>query len=179
MAQPRTVSAPAADDLAGLEARRASVHAVVAPESRASLETPRRQARADPRAARGRRLAAPTDGRAAGARRRARALALPELDGEVGAPEPSHPPPLPPLTLPFDLYWDVFDPLAMPPDEPVAYSLIDDVADIRADLRRGLDLFDRGYPAAACWSWRFHFRIHWGEHLVGAQRALFLAQQGR
>ena len=103
------------------------------------------------------------------------ALALPDVDGEAGAPEPTDMPFTPPLTFPFDLYWDVVEPLATTPDEPVANSLHDDVADIRSDLRRGLDLFDRGFPAAACWSWRFHFRIHWGEHLVGAQRALFLA----
>ena len=105
------------------------------------------------------------------------ALALPDLDGEAGAPDPSELPATPPVELPVDLYWDVFDPLATTPDAPVANSLYDDVADIWRDLRRGLNLFDRGFPAAACWSWRFHFRIHWGEHLVGAQRALFLATQ--
>lgn len=40
MEQPQTVSAPEADDLARMEARRASVHAHAAPESRTSLETP-------------------------------------------------------------------------------------------------------------------------------------------
>lgn len=103
------------------------------------------------------------------------ALALPDLDGEHGAPDPAEPPATPPVTLPVDVYWDVFDPLEMTPAEPVANSLYDDVADVWRDLRRGLDLFDRGFPAAACWSWRFHFGVHWGEHLVGAQRALFLA----
>lgn len=103
------------------------------------------------------------------------ALALPDLDGEAGAPEPAELPSTPPVTLPVDLYWDVFDPLAPTPGEPVANSLYDDVTDVWRDLRRGLDLFDRGFPAAACWSWRFHFRMHWGEHLVGAQRAMFLA----
>lgn len=38
MEQPQTVSAPRADDLARMEAQRASVHACAAPDSRASLE---------------------------------------------------------------------------------------------------------------------------------------------
>lgn len=78
------------------------------------------------------------------------------------------------MTLPLDFYWDIFDPFATPANEPVANSFYDDIADIRRDLRRGLDLYDRGFPLAACWEWRFHFQIHWGEHLVGAQRALYL-----
>lgn len=40
MEQPQAVSAPEADDLARMEAQRASVHAYAAPESRASLEAP-------------------------------------------------------------------------------------------------------------------------------------------
>ncbi|MEQ1565177.1 MAG: DUF3806 domain-containing protein [Myxococcota bacterium] len=40
MEHSQTVSAPDADELARMEARRASVHAYLAPESRASLETP-------------------------------------------------------------------------------------------------------------------------------------------
>lgn len=105
------------------------------------------------------------------------ALDLPEATAKTDHPQPAHPAPLPRQSLPIDLYWDVFDPFATPPQEPVANSFYDDIAEMRLDLRRGLDLFDRGFPLAACWHWRFHFQVHWGEHLVGAQRALFLASR--
>lgn len=44
----------------------------------------------------------------------------------------------------------------------------DDLADIYRDLSDGLALWDRGTDnarAAACWAWRFHYEIHWGQHL--------------
>jgi hypothetical protein len=104
------------------------------------------------------------------------ALELPNVEAEADAPEPSAPAPLENLSLPLDIYWDVFDPFAFetPPKQPGAGSFYDDIADIRLDLRRGLDLYDSGFPLAACWAWRFDFQFHWGAHLVGAQRALHL-----
>jgi hypothetical protein len=45
----------------------------------------------------------------------------------------------------------------------------DDLADIYRDLSDGLALWDRGTDdarAAACWEWRFHYEIHWGQHLL-------------
>ncbi|GAX39969.1 hypothetical protein NIES4075_09310 [Tolypothrix sp. NIES-4075] len=33
-------------------------------------------------------------------------------------------------------------------------------------------LYNQGYITEAVWEWRFHFEIHWGVHLVGAQRAI-------
>ena len=101
------------------------------------------------------------------------------MEAESNEPEASDPAPLGKITLPIDIYWDVFDPFVTPPAEPVANSFYDDISDIRRDLRRGLDLYDREFPLAACWEWRFHFQIHWGEHLVGAQRALFLARRSK
>jgi hypothetical protein len=80
-------------------------------------------------------------------------------------------PPLP--ELPFDYYYVVFQPLTLEPEQPVAASLADDLDDIRADLRRGLRLFDAGRAEAACWEWRLSFRSHWGAHLTNAQRALY------
>src|SRR5688500_19998801 len=42
-------------------------------------------------------------------------------------------------SAPFDLYWDVFHPLALNPEEPTANSFGDDIGDIYLDLKRGLD----------------------------------------
>jgi hypothetical protein len=76
--------------------------------------------------------------------------------------------------LPLERYWDVFDPLVPEPEAPVSSSLGDDLGDIYADLVRGFEvLAERGIDAAV-WEWRFHFHCHWGNHLVGAQRAIFL-----
>ena len=72
--------------------------------------------------------------------------------------------------LPVDGYWDVFDPLKE--DEPVFNSLADDLADIYRDLKAELYFFDKNEIANAVWEWRFNFIIHWGAHLVGAQRAI-------
>jgi hypothetical protein len=72
--------------------------------------------------------------------------------------------------LPVVEYWDVFDPLEE--KEPLWNSLADDLADIYRDVKRDLLLFDAGHVDEAVWQWRFHFLIHWGQHLTGAQRAI-------
>lgn len=72
--------------------------------------------------------------------------------------------------LPVDGYWDVFDPLKE--DDPVFNSLADDLADIYRDLIEGLYFYDRSDLIEAVWEWKFQFNIHWGAHLVGAQRAI-------
>lgn len=99
---------------------------------------------------------------------------LPAVVGEDEAPEPGEVP-VCRLDLLIDLYWIVLDPLAMTPGEPGVGSLYDDISDIRLDLRRGLELYDLGFPLAAAWYWRFHFQAHWGDHLVDAQQALHRA----
>ena len=80
--------------------------------------------------------------------------------------------------LPLNIYWDVFNPLEE--TKPVENSLADDLADIYRDVRAGLSLFEAQYFIDAAWDWRFHFQIHWGQHLVGAQRALheYLSEEG-
>lgn len=72
--------------------------------------------------------------------------------------------------LPVDGYWDVFDPLNE--SDSVFNALWDDLSDIYRDLREGLLLYQRGQIVEAVWEWRFHFEIHWGAHLTGAQRAI-------
>jgi hypothetical protein len=72
--------------------------------------------------------------------------------------------------LPVNGYWDVFDPLNE--EAPVYNTLFDDLSDIYRDLKEGLVLYKRGQIVEAVWEWRFHFAIHWGAHLTGAQRAI-------
>jgi hypothetical protein len=73
-------------------------------------------------------------------------------------------------SLPIDQYWDVFNPLE--DTEPVLNSLADDLADIYHDVKAGLILFEANHFSDAVWDWRFNFQIHWGHHLVGAQRTI-------
>jgi Domain of unknown function (DUF5063) len=72
--------------------------------------------------------------------------------------------------LPIKSYWDVFNPLE--DTDPIVSSLADDLTDIYLDVKKGLVLFESSYPWDAAWEWRFNFQIHWGRHLVGAQRAI-------
>jgi len=74
--------------------------------------------------------------------------------------------------LPFANYWEIFNPLAIDPGEPVVGSLPDDLSDIYIDIFRGLALYDAGEIHAAQWEWKFHFDIYWGEHATSAIRAL-------
>ena len=74
--------------------------------------------------------------------------------------------------IPFDMYAEVFDPLIIPPEEPVIGSIVDDVIDIYRDVVTGLRAFEGGDMANARWEWGFNFAHHWGEHATGAIRAL-------
>lgn len=80
--------------------------------------------------------------------------------------------------LPVTYYFDVFNPLEE--ESPVTNSLADDLADIYGDVKAGLDLYDAQHPIEAAWEWRFNFQVHWGQHLVGAQRAIheYLSNEG-
>jgi hypothetical protein len=74
--------------------------------------------------------------------------------------------------LPVNAYAECFNALVVPPEEPCIGSLMDDLGDIYHDVKRGLLHFDAGHIEQAIWFWQFHFRHHWGRHLVGALRAL-------
>jgi hypothetical protein len=80
--------------------------------------------------------------------------------------------------LPVNYYSEVFNPLAVPPEEPAVADLADDIADIYRDLVEGLRLFDKGEPVGARWQWVFSLP-HWGEHATSAIRVLhcFLAER--
>jgi hypothetical protein len=73
--------------------------------------------------------------------------------------------------LPLDPYGEVFDPLPVPPEEPVVGSLADDIADVYRDVVSGLVEHRAGRPAQALLRWEITFS-HWGEHLTSAIRAL-------
>lgn len=74
--------------------------------------------------------------------------------------------------LPFNYYWEVFDPSIEDSDEPVVGDVADDLTDMYSDLIKGLWLLDHGHMHAAAWSWKFTFDAHWGRHAVSALRAL-------
>lgn len=73
--------------------------------------------------------------------------------------------------LPFDVYWEVFDPTDEP-TEVVAGSLLDDIADIYSDVVAGLVEFRAGRRAEAQWEWSFNLQHHWGAHATSAIRVL-------
>jgi hypothetical protein len=92
-------------------------------------------------------------------------------DGDIDAPTAPVPP-----KVDFgehDEYWEVFDPYVEA--EPLVGSLSDNIADVYADLSRGLVLWMTGRHAAAVWEWQFGFESHWGDHAIDALRALHRA----
>ncbi|MDX1593263.1 MAG: DUF5063 domain-containing protein [Gammaproteobacteria bacterium] len=75
-----------------------------------------------------------------------------------------------------DGYWLEFDPVGDAHDD-MSGSLADDLADIYYDVKRGLALFDEADDADhsddAVHFWKRSYRLHWGQHLVDAERHLF------
>lgn len=74
----------------------------------------------------------------------------------------------------FEYYWFVYDPYRK--DDVVGGSLSDDLLDVYKDLKRALLVYDRGTPESvrdAVRSWRDGFASHWGNHALGALRALY------
>jgi hypothetical protein len=69
-----------------------------------------------------------------------------------------------------DNYWLEFDAAH---GEHMSGSLADDLTDIYFDLARGLELMDAAQPEQAAALWRSSFQVHWGQHLVDAERQLY------
>ena len=73
-------------------------------------------------------------------------------------------------------YWKVFDPTYEKENELAQGWLVDDVADIYADLKEELYKIDQiGTDEAiedGLWQLKFGFTSHWGNHCVSAIRAL-------
>lgn len=70
-----------------------------------------------------------------------------------------------------DSYWLEFD--ASPDEMHMSGSLADDLTDIYFDLRHGLELLDEVWPQRAAQAWQTSYRLHWGQHLVDAERHLY------
>ncbi|MBT8116696.1 MAG: DUF5063 domain-containing protein [Gammaproteobacteria bacterium] len=70
-----------------------------------------------------------------------------------------------------DSYWLEFD--AAPEAMHMSGSLADDLTDIYFDLRFGLELLDEVWPQRAAQAWQSTYRMHWGQHLVDAERHLY------
>lgn len=70
-----------------------------------------------------------------------------------------------------DSYWLEFD--ASPDEVHMSGSLADDLTDIYFDLRHGLELLDEVRPQHAAQAWQTSYRLHWGQHLVDAERHLY------
>ena len=69
-----------------------------------------------------------------------------------------------------DSYWMQYD---MAHDsQNMSGSLADDLTDIYCELKHGLKLMDLE-PARALDDWRNGFHVHWGQHLVDAERHLY------
>jgi hypothetical protein len=69
-----------------------------------------------------------------------------------------------------DSYWMEFD---MTDDlHSMSGSLADDLTDIYCELKQGLLLVD-GEPERAVEGWHKGYHLHWGQHLVDAERHLY------
>jgi hypothetical protein len=75
-----------------------------------------------------------------------------------------------------DGYWLEFDPVG-DAHADMSGSLADDLADIYYDVKTGLELYDAGDDTApaddAVHHWKRSYRLHWGQHLVDAERHLY------
>ena len=74
--------------------------------------------------------------------------------------------------LPFQYYFDIFNPVTSEPEEAVVGDVADDLLDVYVDLKNGLTYFDRGEPTNAVFYWHFSFGSHWGRHATSALKAL-------
>ena len=74
-----------------------------------------------------------------------------------------------------DGYWMEYDHSGLDREsqECMSGSLADDLTDIYFELRQGLRMLDsRSTDQIAGW-WQNGFRLHWGQHLVDAERHLY------
>lgn len=72
-----------------------------------------------------------------------------------------------------DSYWMEYDRTGEA--HTMTGSLADDLTDIYCELKHGLRLLD-GEPSRAVRGWCHGYRLHWGQHLVDAERHLYALQ---
>ena len=71
-----------------------------------------------------------------------------------------------------DGYWLEFD--TVQEEQQMSGSLADDLTDIYCELKFGLTRLEtEDDPEATLRGWRHGFRVHWGQHLVDAERHLY------
>lgn len=70
-----------------------------------------------------------------------------------------------------DAYWMEYDMLHE--DEHKSGSLADDLTDIYCELKFGLNQLDEQDPEQILGNWKHGYRLHWGRHLVDAERHLY------
>jgi hypothetical protein len=69
-----------------------------------------------------------------------------------------------------DSYWMEFD--VAGDGQAMSGSLADDLTDIYCELKHGLMVME-GEPSLALQGWQRGFRVHWGQHLLDAERHLY------
>ena len=72
-----------------------------------------------------------------------------------------------------DSYWMEFD--VADDEQSMSGSLADDLTDIYCELKNGLKVID-GEPERAAEGWHKGYHLHWGQHLVDAERHLYELQ---
>ena len=71
-----------------------------------------------------------------------------------------------------DAYWMQFD--VAQDGQHMSGSLADDLTDIYCELKYGLNRLDAEEdPGSTLRGWRHSYRVHWGQHLVDAERHLY------
>lgn len=72
-----------------------------------------------------------------------------------------------------DGYWLEYDASTAVHPQHMTGSLADDLADIYFDLKSGLALLPQASAEQVLHYWRRSFELHWGQHLVDAERHLY------
>lgn len=80
-------------------------------------------------------------------------------------------------SLPFQYYYEIFDPHDFEDKEPVTGDLHDDLADIYRDIKPGVILYQKGFISDAAFEWKLSFGTHWGEHILSAMRAIYMFER--
>ncbi len=75
-----------------------------------------------------------------------------------------------------DSYWLEYDETGHGREahERMSGSLADDLTDIYFELKQGLQMLDTRSPDQVAGWWQNGFRLHWGQHLVDAERHLYV-----
>ena len=70
-----------------------------------------------------------------------------------------------------DVYWEVFD--SQQKEQPIQATLSNDISDIYFDLKKNLQLKNKGMSGAdLIWEIYFSFREHWARHALHALNAI-------